>query len=198
MGCGESEPEPERQEKEKTIDEQVLAIKNAKNRIRKRVNVMENQLKSDNEALEQCRMERNVARAKNIIRVRKAREKTHMTLLQMMSTLELQIIEIEQAEAVQDAYNGLKAARNVLDNYSKIASLDAIEALVDETKELVDDQNQVVNAMSTVMSPDEIQETEEEVARVLNEMWGGQADEVEESGQDAQQESDDERMAVPA
>lgn len=191
MGCFSSAHKT--QEDDMEYDKAVLQVKVSRDRLKK----YQNRLEADNERETKLAIklakEGKKDRAKLVIKAKKAREAMIAKADGMLTTLQKQLDNLEQAKLTADLAESLRMTNGVLKEMNEKLTVEMVEELMDENAEQADKIKEVSELLGTSMSEQDQQDAEEEYERMLAELNLGEEKEETPAAQEQEPEPEPEQ-----
>ena len=196
MGCWASAEKSQKDDLE--YDQAILQLKVSRDRVKK----YQQRLESDNEKQLQLAVklakEGKKDRAKLVIKAKKAREAMILKADGMLTTLQEQLNNLENAKITKDFADSLQTTNNVLKEMNEKLTVEMVEELMDENQEQADKINEISELLGQNMNPQDEADAEEEYERMLAQLnaeeGGEQQNQTEQHNEEEQEQIEEQQQ----
>lgn len=180
MGCFSSAHANQNADEE--YDKAVLNLKVNRDRVKKYQSRLEEDNLKQTELAKKLAKEGKLERAKLVLKAKKAREVLIQKTDGMLTNLQEQLNNLEQARITREFAENMQQTNSVLKEMNEKLTVEMVENLMEENAEQTEKVNEVTELLGQSLTPDQDQEAEEEFEKMWKEMHG------EESPQEAAEE----------
>ena len=196
MGCWASAEKSQKDDLE--YDQAILQLKVSRDRVKK----YQQRLESDNEKQLQLAVklakEGKKDRAKLVIKAKKAREAMILKADGMLTTLQEQLNNLENAKITKDFADSLQTTNNVLKEMNEKLTVEMVEELMNENQEQADKINEISELLGQNMNPQDEADAEEEYERMLAQLnaeeGGEQQNQTEQHNEEEQEQIEEQQQ----
>ncbi|KAH0795618.1 charged multivesicular body protein 6-A [Histomonas meleagridis] len=197
MGCGSARVANKEAVDQAKIDQCVLDLKVARDRLKKYQNQQERTSELELQKAKELIAKKSIERAKLVLRQRKQRETLIMNAEKMLANVENQINNVETKQIQMDVMNNIKETNAILKQMNDLMPIEEVEAIMDENEEQTERLNEITGLLTQNMSKVDEDECEAEYEKMYREMMGGEEQTEQEQTEQEQEEPEEEESEQP-
>ncbi|XP_065347223.1 charged multivesicular body protein 6 [Cloeon dipterum] len=149
-------------------DKAVLQLKQTRDKIKQHQKKIEQNLEKDRELAKKLLTSGKKDRAKLLLRKKRFQEQLLAKTDNQLENLERLVHDLEFSQVEMQVLDGLKTGNEALKKVQEVLNIDAVEKILDETREAVEKQKEIDDLLSGALTQEDEDDVEAELEALIS------------------------------